>query len=72
VSGNLIRWTAELDTGQLRALYASMIRVRRLPADGQRRILDQISLLADHDFAGQVQRPFMTAMYTGRRPDQNA
>jgi hypothetical protein len=49
-----------------------MIRVRRLPADGQRRILDQISLLADHDFAGQVQRPFMTAMYTGRRPDQNA
>jgi len=72
VSGTLIRWTAELDTAQLRALYASMIRIRRLPADGQRRILDQISLLADHDFAGRVQRPFMTAMYTGRRPDRNA
>jgi SAM-dependent methyltransferase len=72
VSGNLIRWTAELDTAQLRALYASMIQIRRLPADGQRRILDQICLLADHDFAGRVRRPFMTAMYTGRRPDQNA
>jgi len=69
VSGNLIRWTAELDTAQLRALYASMIRIRRLPADDRRRILDQISLLADHDFAGRVLRPFITAMYTGRRPD---
>ena len=72
VTGNLIRWAAELDTAQLRALYASMIRIRRLPADAQRRILDQISLLADHDFAGRVQRPFITAMYTGRRPNQNA
>jgi hypothetical protein len=41
-------------------------------ADVRRRILDQISLLADHEFAGRVQRPFMTAMYTGRRPDRNA
>jgi SAM-dependent methyltransferase len=72
VSGNLIRWTAELDTAQLRALYASMIRIRRLPAGDQRRILDQICLLADDNFAGRVRRPFVTAMYTGRRPDRNA
>jgi SAM-dependent methyltransferase len=71
VTGKLIRWTAELDTAQTRALYASMIRIRRLPAGDQRHILDQICLLADHDFAGRVQRPFMTAMYTGRRPDRN-
>jgi SAM-dependent methyltransferase len=72
VSGNLIRWTAELDTAQLRALYASMIRIRRLPAGDQQRILDQISLLADNDFSGRVRRPFITAMYTGRRPDRIA
>jgi hypothetical protein len=72
VSGNLIRWTADLDTAQLRALYVSMIRIRRLPAGDQRRILDQISLLADHDFAGRVRRPFITAMYTGCRPDRDA
>ena len=74
ISGNLIRWTAELDTAQLRALCVSMIRIRRLPAGDQRRIPDQISLLADHDFAGRVQRPFITAMYAGRRhrPDRNA
>jgi SAM-dependent methyltransferase len=72
VSGNLIRWTAELDTAQLRALYASMMRIRRLPAGDQRRILDEISLLADQSFAGRVRRPFMTAMYTGRRPDRSA
>ena len=68
VSGSLIRWTAELDTAQLRALYASMIRIRRLPAGDRRRILDHISLLADHDFSGRVRRPFITVMYTGRRP----
>ena len=33
VNHDLIRWTAELDTAQLRALYASMIRIRQLPAD---------------------------------------
>jgi SAM-dependent methyltransferase len=71
VTGKLIRWTAELDTAQTRALYASMIKIRRLPADDQQHILHQISRLADHDFAGRVQRPFMTAMYTGRRPDRN-
>jgi hypothetical protein len=43
-----------------------VIRIRRLPAGAQRRILDQISLLAGHDFAGRVQRPFITAVYTGR------
>jgi SAM-dependent methyltransferase len=67
VSGNLIRWTAVLDTAQQRALYASMMTIRRLPAGDQRRILDHISLLADRDFGGRVQRPFITAMYTGRR-----
>lgn len=72
VSGNLIRWTAELDTAQLRALYASMIRIRRLAVADQQRILDQISSLADNDFAGRVRRPFITAMYTGRRPDRDA
>jgi len=72
VSGNQIRWTAELDTAQLRALYASMIRIRRLPAGDQRRIPDQISLLGDHDFADRVRRPLITAMYTGRRLDRDA
>jgi SAM-dependent methyltransferase len=69
VSHHLIRWTADLDTGQLRALYASMIRIRRRPAADQQRLLDQISLLADRDFGGRVQRPFRTILYTGRRPD---
>jgi hypothetical protein len=48
-----------------------MATLTMLPADGQRRILDQISALADDDFAGHVQRPFVTAMYTGRRPHQD-
>jgi SAM-dependent methyltransferase len=69
VRGELIRWTADLDSTQLRALYASMITIRILPADDQRRILDQIWQLAETSFAGRVQRPFVTALYTGRRPN---
>jgi hypothetical protein len=49
-----------------------MIRIRRLPAGDKRRILDQISLLADRHFARRVRRPFVTAMYTSRRPGRNA
>jgi SAM-dependent methyltransferase len=67
VRGTLIRWTADLDSSQLRALYASMIRISRRPAEDRRRILDQISLVAE-DFGGRVRRPFRTALYTGRRP----
>jgi len=69
VSHHLIRWTADLDTSQLQALYASMIRIRRRPAADRQRLLDQISLLADGDFGGRVQRPFRTILYTARRPD---
>jgi SAM-dependent methyltransferase len=68
VSRDLIRWAADLDTEQLRALYASMIRIRRRPAADRQRVLDQISQLADGDFGGRVRRPFLTVMYTGRRP----
>jgi SAM-dependent methyltransferase len=69
VRGTLIHWTVDLDPPQVRALYASMIRIRRLPASDRIRILDRIFLLAENDFAGRVRRPFRTALYTGRRPD---
>ena len=69
VTADLIRWTVDLDTAQLRALYGSMIRIRRRPAADRQRLLDEISLLADRDFGGLVQRPFRTILYTGRRPD---
>jgi SAM-dependent methyltransferase len=64
----VIRWSCELTTVQISALYGSMINVRRIPASNQRALLDTIEELADTEFGGTVRRPFVTVMYTGRRP----
>jgi hypothetical protein len=68
VEGELIRWTIRLDHEAVRALYASMIGVRRLPEDERQPLLDAITRIAAQDFSGVVQRPFVTAIYTARRP----
>jgi hypothetical protein len=61
-------WTAHLDTDHLRALYASMIDVLRRPEREQRRLLDDLATVADNQFGGEVDLPFVTALYTGCRP----
>ncbi|MGH8986706.1 MAG: class I SAM-dependent methyltransferase [Acidimicrobiia bacterium] len=68
VTGELIRWTVRLDPDAVRALYASMIRIRRRPAEERERLLDAIAAVAAHEFDGMVERPFVTAIYTARRP----
>lgn len=68
VSCDKIRWTCELTAEQLSALYGSMISVRRLPGDEHQELLRAIAELADRDFGGTVSRPFVTVLYTGRRP----
>jgi SAM-dependent methyltransferase len=68
VGGELIHWTINLDHDAVRALYASMIGVRRLPPDERQPLLDAITKIAAQDFGGVVERPFVTAIYTARRP----
>jgi hypothetical protein len=53
---------------EARALYASMATVLRRPAGEQERLLDAIEELVVEQFGGQVERRFVTAIYTGRRP----
>jgi SAM-dependent methyltransferase len=65
----VIRWTARLDLPQVRALYSSMIDVRRRAPRERERLLDELVSRAARDFGGTVERPFVTALYTGRRPD---
>jgi SAM-dependent methyltransferase len=67
VDREVLHWTAELDARQLRALYGSLINVRRLAAEEQQTLLDQVSSLAAEDFGGRVRRPFVTVVYSGRR-----
>jgi SAM-dependent methyltransferase len=69
VIDEVIRWRCELTTAQLSALYGSMINIRRLPANNQRALLDTIEELAEAEFGGMVRRPFVTVMYTARRPE---
>ena len=69
IDAEVIRWTARLDLPQVRALYSSMIAVRRRPPQERERLLDELISRAATDFGGTVERPFVTAIYTGRRPD---
>jgi SAM-dependent methyltransferase len=68
VESELIHWTIRLDSAALRALYASMIRIRIRPPDERERLLDAIAAVAEHKYGGVVERPFVTAIYTARRP----
>lgn len=68
VVSELIPWTIRMDAAQVRALYASMIRVRLRPEPERRELLDALVAIAEHDFNGAVERPFLTVVYTGRRP----
>ena len=68
VAAELIPWTARFDIDSLAAFYGSMIAVRRLAADARRELLATITSVAEGEFGGTVERPFVTAVYTGRRP----
>jgi hypothetical protein len=45
-----------------------MIRIRRLGDDQRERLLDGVATIAARDFGRTVERPFVTAIYTARRP----
>lgn len=68
VEAEQMRSTCTLSTAQARALYASMATVLRRPPAEQERLLDAIEQLAVERYGGVVERQFVTALYTGRRP----
>jgi SAM-dependent methyltransferase len=53
---------------QVRALYGSTAAVLRRSEAEQGVMLAAIETLARDQFGGRVERPFLTALYTGRRP----
>jgi SAM-dependent methyltransferase len=68
VRADVFRWTARYDPAQLQALYASLSHVRRQSRSDQVRLFDALTTLALDQFSGLVEHPFVTALYTGRRP----
>ena len=68
LKAELVRSPRVFSAREARALYASMATILRRPADDQHRLLDAIEELVTHRFGGEVERQFVTAIYTGRRP----
>ena len=67
VTGDRIQWDATLSADAIRALYASLINIRRLPEPTRSTTLEVIRNIAADQFGGSVTRPFVTALYTGRK-----
>ena len=71
IESERIPWTARLDAERLRALYGTMITIRRRSPSEQRQLLDRLVSIAWSDFGGLVERPFVTAINMGRRASSN-
>jgi SAM-dependent methyltransferase len=67
LESTIIKTPFVLQARQTRALYASMATVLRRSPDEQAAILDSIQNLVESHFGGEVERRFVTALYTGRR-----
>jgi SAM-dependent methyltransferase len=67
VFAELIPWDLAMDADRVRALFGSMITVRQLPDDQRSHVLDTLAGLVDDRFAGTTTRPFLTALYLGRK-----
>lgn len=67
VAPELIAWDLAMGAGQVRALFDSMITIRRLPDEERTRVLDVLTGLVNDRFGGVCTRPHLTALYTGRK-----
>ena len=67
IESEVLRWSARLSSAEIRALYATFSSISRLPEDERQRVLDEIARIADGEFGGEVERPFVTVLYTAQR-----
>lgn len=68
VGYELIPSDVPMSADQVRALFNSMITVRRLSADRRTHVLDTLTRLVNDVYGGTTTRPHLTALYTGRTP----
>lgn len=64
VEHEAVRWSVELSPAEVRGLYGTFSTVTALEASEQVRILDAIERVALEEFAGRVERHFVTPIYT--------
>jgi SAM-dependent methyltransferase len=66
----VFRSTERMDPPKARAFYGSLFKLLTLDEVDRQRILGSVEDIATEEFGGVVERPFVTVMYTGRRPDE--
>lgn len=62
-----IEWTGRHTTDEMRALFGSMSPWLALPVDRRERLLDAMCEMAERDFGGRVERPYISPMYLAQR-----
>ena len=66
----MVRWSSAGWADAVRAMYASLITVRRRPPAEREQVLDALVEVAEREFGGLVERPFVTAhLHRPARPD---
>jgi SAM-dependent methyltransferase len=72
VSSRRVEWVAPMSAKSTRALYDTMINVRRLPDAERLRTLDAIEDIVEDHFDGAVERQFVTVLYAGQKADRDS
>lgn len=62
-----LRWSIILDSKQVTQLYATFSPVSHLDFAGRKRLLDDLRLIADKHFGGEVELHIATPIYTAQR-----
>ena len=68
IEHELISWRHTWDAARIRALFASFSPIIRLDEETRLAALDVVEQIAELDFAGHVELPILTALYTARHP----
>ncbi len=68
IEHELISWSHTWDAVRMRALFASFSPIIRLDEETRLAALDVVEQVAERDFAGRVELPVLTSLYTARRP----
>jgi SAM-dependent methyltransferase len=67
VESKMIPSDVTMSADQVRALFNSMITIRRLPASQRTQVLDTLTGLVNDEYRGITTRPHLTALYLGRK-----
>lgn len=67
VAHELIPWVGRHRPEQIRALFATFSPWLALPAKRRGIVLDAVEQLARHEFAGVVERPYLTSIYLAQK-----